>query len=159
MLYLYLVRGVSMENSTDSKAFLFNEFCRNKKFFELTHEFHTYMFVIDSPGSDLHDTKTIHIVLGEGFVYDYGDKNTCIEVGNFWEVMDRRMAKLPYDKMITNGDIIYFSNYIYKPTNQKVTHMVLTNPIGQNKSHVFYNDEDIYAGIKNFKPKDNPTCL
>lgn len=135
---------------------LFLEFCNHKNDFEITHNFHAYMFHQKLLEDDEKKQKVLHIVLGKGFVYDYHKKHACVDGDDFWDAMETRFAKIKFEHLITNGDIVRATNYIYKPTKQRCTYFILTNPVGQIKSSAFFNIDSMYESIRTFDPEGVP---
>ena len=134
---------------TNNLGKTFYNFCKNKEEYLITHEFSVYMFM--PPNDDLGDNvKFLHVILETGYMYDYHTKHICVLDIDFCDTLNHKFAGTTSDIIIENGDSVSFYNYVNQLDGDKVSHFVLSNPIGQIKSNAFYADDEIYESIKQF---------
>lgn len=142
---------------------LFKEFGKRPGNFKVTHAFHAYYFDVGYLKANIEELGNIsmgHFILGEGYIYDWHNKHICVESEDFWNGIQLSLFGSKALSHIDNGDILHVSNYIHEASSRKVTHMRLTNALGQFRSHHFYADDIIYEAVRDFNPsKEESRCL
>jgi len=139
-----------MKNNTSK---LYVKFCRFPKLFDMIHEFFIYTF----DGIDKENNKCLmsHTIMGKGFIYDYHTKHTCmIDDAKFIAAMENRFFNGVDVGKIENGDMMRFANFVFREDKSKVSYIVLTSPIGEIKSKVFYTGNQMYDLFKEFDPRE-----